>query len=68
MSNLYAYELVKNYDKRIFETSKDEFIQFAKNYNIFQSSQNKFYLDNVKKIIQRCEQENISLNLLRPEG
>lgn len=68
MSNLYAYELVKNYDKKIFETSKDEFIQFAKNYNIFQSSENKFYLDNVKKIIQRCEQENISLDLLRTEG
>lgn len=68
MNKLYAYQIVKNFDKIIFDSSLDEFIDFAKNYNIFQQSDNKFYLDNCKKIRERLVQENLSENIIKSEN
>lgn len=65
--NLHAYEILKKFDNKIFNSSLEDFIAFAKNYNIFQESQNKLYLQNVEKIKQRLQQENLSIDFIKPE-
>ena len=45
--------------------SKDEFITFAKSYNIFQVSNSKFYTDTCVKIKERLKRENLSEDILR---
>lgn len=44
---------------------KDEFIAFAKAYNIFQVSNSKFYTDTCNKIKERLKRENLSEDILR---
>lgn len=45
----------------------DDFISWAKEYNIFQSSTNKFYLSICQKVKDRLQKENLSLDIVRPE-
>lgn len=47
--------------------NKEQFIEFAKRYNIFQETDNKFYAFICNKIKDRAKKDNIDLNLLRPE-
>ncbi len=54
-------------DEKIFESNVQDFIQFAKTYNIFQTGGTKFYHDTCDKIKKRCEQEGLSLETIRPE-
>jgi hypothetical protein len=43
----------------------DEFITYAKTYNIFQESNNKFYAQMCQRIKDRLERENLSIDVLR---
>ncbi len=43
----------------------DKFIVFAKEYNIFQESKNKFYLSICEKIKLRLTKENLSVDVLK---
>jgi hypothetical protein len=43
----------------------DEFINFAKEYNIFQESDNRFYKSICDRIKKRLASENLSQDVLR---
>lgn len=58
--NLEMIELIEN-------GSIDQFLAFAKDYNIFQNSKNKFYLSICEKIKQRLQKENLSIDILKTE-
>lgn len=45
----------------------DEFIEFAKNYNIFQQSNNKFYKMMCDKIKTRLDKEGLDYNIVKVE-
>lgn len=49
------------------EASKEEFIKWAKSYNIFQNSSNQFYKIVCEKIKEKCQKENINIDLIKPE-
>lgn len=52
----------------IIETGNvDEFLKFAKDYNIFQDSKNKFYLSICEKIKERLKRDNLDISLIQPE-
>jgi hypothetical protein len=44
----------------------EKFIIFAKQYNIFQEGNSKFYTDTCEKIKQRLTRENLSIDSVRP--
>jgi hypothetical protein len=46
--------------------SLQEFLDFAKTYNIFQESNNKFYKSMCEKIRQRLIKENLTEDDVRP--
>ena len=44
-----------------------DFIDFAKNYNIFQDSNSKFYDEICNKIKARLDREGLDYEIVRPE-
>jgi len=56
-----------DYDDMIKTSSLEEFIDFAKKYNIFQQSNSKFYDEMCNKIKQRLDREGLSHDIVRPE-
>jgi hypothetical protein len=56
--NLEMIDLIEN-------GSLDDFLQFAKEYNIFQNSTNKFYLSMCEKIKNRLLKENLHEDVLK---
>lgn len=44
----------------------DKFIEFAKQYNIFQEANSKFYTDMCERIKQRLTKEQLSIDAVRP--
>jgi hypothetical protein len=47
--------------------SLSDFLDFAKSYNIFQDSNNKFYKLNCEKIRARLAKENLTEDAIRPQ-
>lgn len=69
VQNLLApARLIDEINNTINNADIPNFIEFAKKYNIFQESTNAFYLENCEKIKKRCIKDNISLDLIKPEG
>lgn len=56
-----------NWDQKINESSLDDFITFAKNYNIFQESNSKVYDIVCEKIKARLDREGLDYEIVRPE-
>lgn len=56
-----------NFDNIINDSNIDDFIQFAKSYNIFQESNSKFYDDMCNRIKARLDREGLSHETVRPE-
>lgn len=46
----------------------DEFLAFAKSYNIFQESKNNCYQSICAKIRQRLQKEKLDETIIRPEN
>jgi hypothetical protein len=46
--------------------STEDFIQFAKSYNIFQESKTKIYTTICNLIKERMDKENLSYDLIKP--
>jgi hypothetical protein len=44
----------------------EEFIAFAKEYNIFQEANSKFYTEMCERIKQRLTKEQLSIDTVRP--
>ena len=61
------HEILHDMNHIIENGNQKEFIEWAKNYNIFQKSNNKFYNDTCKKIRERLAIENLSEDILRQE-
>ena len=57
----------KNFDEIINNSTKEEFIDFAKSYNIFQESNSKLYDMVCDKIKARLDREGLSHDTVRPE-
>jgi hypothetical protein len=57
---------IEEIDSIINTGSVEEFIVFAKSYNIFQQSNNKFYKLTCEKIRNRLQQENLTEDDVRP--
>jgi hypothetical protein len=57
----------KNFDEIINNFTKEEFIDFAKKYNIFQESHSKVYDNVCNKIKTRLDREGLSYETVRPE-
>lgn len=53
-------ELIKN-------GNLDEFIEFSKKYNIFQTSNSRIYTEMCDEIKARLDKEGLSHNTVRPE-
>jgi hypothetical protein len=51
----------------IKNSTLEDFIQFAKNFNIFQESNSKFYDQVCEKIKARLDREGLSHEIVRPE-
>lgn len=51
----------------INNSSKEDFIIFAKNFNIFQQSNNKIYNELCDLIKQRLNREGLSYETVRPD-
>jgi predicted house-cleaning noncanonical NTP pyrophosphatase (MazG superfamily) len=57
----------KNFDEIINNSTKQEFIDFAKKYNIFQESKSKVYDEVCNKIKARLDREGLDYEIVRPE-
>jgi hypothetical protein len=64
---LNASDRLKHYYKLIDDGSIDEFIVFAKKYNIFQPNGTKFYQSMCDKIKARLDREGLDYETVRPE-
>lgn len=51
----------------IENSTKEDFITFAKQYNIFQQSNSKIYDEMCDKIKARLDREGLSYDIVRPE-
>ena len=56
-----------NYNQLIDDSSLEDFIKFAKKYNIFQESNSKVYDNICDKIKARLDREGLSHETVRPE-
>ncbi len=63
-SKLITNELIEMF-KLIDTGNINKFIEFAKTYNIFQESNNKFYAQMCQRIRDRLSRENLSEDVLR---
>ena len=57
----------KNFDEIINNSTKQEFIDFAKKYNIIQESKSKVYDEVCNKIKARLDREGLDYEIVRPE-
>lgn len=62
-----SYNFVDELYKKIEESSQEDFIQFAKNYNIFQPNGTAFYRMMCDKIKARCDREGLDYNIVKPD-
>ena len=63
-SKLITNEVIEMFD--LIDTGDiNKFIEFAKTYNIFQESNNKFYAQMCQRIRDRLSRENLSEDVLR---
>lgn len=60
------HHMVNKIHDLIDNGSREDFIKFAKEYNIFQDSNSKFYTDTCERIKQRLTRDNISIDSVRP--
>lgn len=60
-------DIVSKYIKIIDEGTTDEFISFAKGYNIFQTPRTKIYSRMVDRIKARLDREGLDYEIVRPE-
>lgn len=60
-------EILTKYKKIIDEGTTDEFISFAKGYNIFQVPRSKVYTKMVDRIKARLDREGLDYEIVRPE-
>jgi len=60
-------EILKKYEKIISEGTIEEFISFAKKYNIFQVSRSKRYTKMCDMIKARLDREGLDYEIVRPE-
>lgn len=63
---IFGYNKNQEMIDTIDNGSIDDFIKIAKEYNIFQTSTNKFYLSVCKKIRDRLAKENLSEDVVKP--
>lgn len=52
---------------KIENDNLNDFIQFAKNYNIFQPNGTAFYRIMCDKIKARCDREGLDYEIIRPD-
>jgi predicted house-cleaning noncanonical NTP pyrophosphatase (MazG superfamily) len=57
----------RNFDDIINNSNQEEFLEFAKKYNIFQQSNSKVYDEVCNKIKARLDREGLSHETVRPE-
>jgi hypothetical protein len=64
MSKLITNEVIEMFE--LIDTGDlNKFIEFAKNYNIFQESNSKFYTQMCQRIRDRLNRENLNEDILR---
>jgi hypothetical protein len=64
MSKLITNEVIEMFE--LIDTGAvNKFIEFAKNYNIFQESNSKFYTKMCQRIRDRLNRENLNEDILR---
>jgi len=64
MSKLITNEVIEMFE--LIDTGDlNKFIEFAKNYNIFQESNSKFYTQMCQRIKDRLNRENLNEDILR---
>lgn len=59
--------IIADYCNIIENGTLEEFIAFAKNYNIFQISRSKIYDEMCEKIKARCDREGLNYTIIKPE-
>ena len=64
---IQALKSIDNLQDKIYNSSLEDFIIFAKQYNIFQNSTNEFYKSICDKIKQRLQKENLTEDDVRPQ-
>lgn len=62
-----VYDFRKDIFNSIENTSTEDFIKFAKQYNIFQEKGTQFYKLICQKIKDRLDQEGLDYEIVRPE-
>ena len=64
MSKLITNEVIEMFE--LIDTGDlNKFIEFAKDYNIFQESNSKFYTQMCQRIRDRLNRENLNEDILR---
>lgn len=63
----FIRDLGSEFLDKIENSSTEDFIKFAKKYNIFQESNSKFYDDMCNRIKARLDREGLSHETVRPE-
>jgi|LakMenEpi03Aug12_release.lakeMendotaPanAssembly.Ray.scaffolds.fasta_scaffold176111_2 hypothetical protein len=64
MSKLITNEVIEIFE--LIDTGNvNKFIEFAKDYNIFQESNSKFYTQMCQRIRDRLNRENLNEDILR---
>jgi len=66
IDNLKGPSIVQSMNDVIEKGSLQDFIDFAKRYNIFQTSNSKFYTQICDKIKARLDKEGLSYDTVKP--
>lgn len=61
------FNFVEDLHKKVEESTTEDFIIFAKSYNIFQPNGTSFYRMMCDKIKARCDREGLDYDTIRPE-
>ena len=59
--------IVQELEDKINNSNLDEFIAWAKEYNIYQEGGTKFYKSMCDKIKERLDKENLDYDVVRPD-
>lgn len=62
-----GYNFIADYCNIIENGTKEEFLSFAKTYNIFQVPRTKIYKEMCDKIKARLDREGLDYETVRPE-
>lgn len=65
-NSLDAIKALENINDKIYTSDIQKFINFVKEYNIFQNSNNEYYKKNCEKIKKRLNDLNIPIDDVQP--